>query len=410
MPLPRFVDRGVVHVTVAARGKNYRRRPAMPSKLRYSAPESATGRARHAACCKQGMQRQNLRAMEETIPAMVWMARPDMSCEYLSRAWLEFTGSSAQQALGDGWSRGVHPEDLARWLDTCVRAFDTREPFDMEYRLRRRDGAYRWVLDRGVPRYSPDGLFLGFAGCCVDVHERRQCEADLARALERERRLRIATEEASRMKDGFLGGVLHDLQSPIQAIATWAEHLRKQVVPTSEAAAALDAIERNARTQDRIISDLLELSRVAHGGLEDAPPRPRHAAGEALLAGVRVLVMDDDPGAREAIVKMLAIAGAETKAACSSAEALDALKAFRPDVLLSGVGAGGGDGYALIRALRALPAERGGCMRAAALTTASHPDAGPRAVAAGYDAQLAKPVEPVALLATVARLAMPAGL
>ncbi len=343
--------------------------------------------------------------MEESIPAMVWMARPDMSCEYLSRAWLEFTGSTAQQALGDGWSRAVHPEDLARWLDTCVRAFDSREPFDIEYRLRRSDGAYRWVLDRGVPRCAPGGLFLGFAGCCVDVHERKQCETDLARALERERRLRIATEEASRTKDGFLANILHDLQSPIQAIATWAKHLRRQVVPTSEAAAALDAIERNAMTQDRIISDLLDLSRVAHG----EAPRPRHVAGEPLLTGVRVLVVDDDPGARETIIKVLAIAGAETKAACSLAEALDALKAFRPDVLLSDVGMQGGDGYALIRALRSLPAERGGCLRAAALTTASQPEAGSRAVAAGYDAQLVKPVEPVALLATVARLAMPAG-
>lgn len=345
------------------------------------------------------------RVMDDAIPAMVWVARPDMSCEYLSRAWLDFTGCTAQQALGDGWSRGVHPEDLARWLDTCVRAFDAREPFEIEYRLRRRDGAYRWILDRGVPRYSSEGLFLGFAGCCVDVHERRQCEGDLARALERERSLRIATEEASRTKDGFLANILSDLHSPIRAVAAWAKHLRKQVLPASEAASALDAIERNALAQDRIISDLLDLSRVAKGDL----PRPRHAAGEPLLGGVRVLVVDDDPGARETIVKVLAIAGAETKAACSSAEALGALEAFRPDVLLSDVGMRAGDGYALIRAVRSLPAERGGCLRAAALTAASHPEAGTRAMASGYDAQLAKPVEPVALLATVARLAMPAG-
>ena len=66
----------------------------------------------------------------------------------------DYTGYTPEQALGDGWSRGVHPEDLARWLDTCVRAFDAREPFEIEYRLRRRDGEYRWVLDRAVPRYA----------------------------------------------------------------------------------------------------------------------------------------------------------------------------------------------------------------------------------------------------------------
>jgi len=345
--------------------------------------------------------------MDDTIPAMAWAARPDMSCEYVSRAWLDFTGFAEEQALGDGWSRGVHPEDLARWLDACVRAFDACEPFEVEYRLRRRDGDYRWVLDRGVPRRSADGVFLGYAGLCVDIHERRRAHDDLARALERERGLRAATEETCRMKEGFLATVLDDLQSPIQAVAAWANHLRQQVVADSEAAEALEAIERNARTQYRIIADLLDLSRLAGGASGEARPQARKSADEPLLFGVRVMVVDDDPAARETMVKVLEIAGADTKTAGSSAEALDALAAFRPDVLLSDVHMRGRDGLSLIRALRALPAEKGGCLRAAGLTQASHPEEGPRAVAAGYDAQLAKPVQAVALLATVARLAQP---
>lgn len=345
--------------------------------------------------------------LDESVPALVWSARPDMSCEYLSREWLRFTGLPAEVALGDGWSRGVHPEDLARWLDTCVRAFDAQEPFSMEYRLRRHDGEYRWVLDRGVPRFAAEGAspgaFLGFVGVCVDIDERKRCEHELARALERERKLRISVEESSRLKDGFLASVLRDLQSPVQAIATWARHLRRQVQPRSDADQALEAIERNAHAQDRILSDLLDLSRVASG----QAPAPRHAANEPLLAGVRVLVVDDDPGMRETLSKVLAIAGADVKAASATHEALDALYGFRADVLLSGLGMAGGQGYGLIRALRSLPAERGGCVRAAALTGPDRPEEGMRAVAAGYDAQLAKPVEPVALLATVARLAQP---
>jgi PAS domain S-box-containing protein len=127
---------------------------------------------------------------------MHWSARPDMSCDYLSPSWLDFTGYSADQALGQGWSRGIHPEDLMRWLERCVRAFDEREPFEIEYRLRRRDGEYRWVLDRGIPRYSRDGVFLGYVGCCIDIDDRKRAENDLARSLERERKLRIATEAA----------------------------------------------------------------------------------------------------------------------------------------------------------------------------------------------------------------------
>ena len=342
----------------------------------------------------------------EPLPVMLWRARPDMSCEYLSRQWLEFTGVSAADALGDGWSRSVHPEDLSRWLDTFVRSFDAREAFEIEYRLRRRDGEFRWVLDRGLPRYSADRVFVGFVGTCIDIDERKRAEHELARSLERERKLRIATEEASRVKDDFLANVLADLQSPVRATAAWAAHLRGKVAAASESARALEAIEHNARAQDRIISSLLELSRVAAG----RPARERGADGAALLSGVRVLIVDGDPAARESMAQVLDIAGAQTKATATSSEALDALGAFRPDVLLSDVHMHGGEGYFLIRALRALPAERGGCLRAAALTSRGEAEDGVRAVAAGYDAQLAKPVEPVLLLATVARLAQPAGM
>lgn len=345
-----------------------------------------------------------IESVAEPLPVMLWRARPDMSCEYLSRQWLQYTGCSEEQALGDGWSRSLHPEDLACWLDTCVRAFDAREAFELEYRLRRRDGEHRWVLDRGQPRYSRDGVFIGFVGSVIDIDERKRVEHGLARSLERERRLRIAAEDASRLKDGFMAGVLADLKSPVQATATWAAHLRAQVVPGSEAARALDAIEHNARSQERILLSLLELARVAEG----RPPAARAPGQEPLLSGVRVLIVDDDPAQRETMTQVLGIAGAQTRAAASSSEALEALRAFRPDVLLSDVQMQGGEGYFLIRAVRALPAERGGCMRAAALTAREGADAA-NAVAAGYDAQLAKPVEPVALLATVARLAQPAG-
>jgi PAS domain S-box-containing protein len=120
----------------------------------------------------------------ERMALMTWTARPDMSCAALSREWLAFTGYSEEQALGDGWSRGIHPEDLGRWLDTCVRAFDARRPFEIEYRLRRRDGEYRWILDRGVPRVAADGAFLGYLGTCVDIDQRKRTECEAARALD----------------------------------------------------------------------------------------------------------------------------------------------------------------------------------------------------------------------------------
>ena len=250
-------------------------------------------------------------SIAEPLPVMLWRAKPDLSCEYVSRQWLEYTGCTQEQALGDGWSGSVHPEDLPGWLDALVRAFDSREPFEMEYRLRRRDGAYRWVLDRGLPRYARDGLFLGFVGTVLDIDERKRAEQELSQALERERRLRAAAEEATRRKDGFFATVLVSLRAPLQAIAAWAAGGKE---------GALDAIEHNARAQERIISSLLELG----GG----SPRPS-------LDGVRVLIVDDDLRERDAMVKVLGVAGAETRAAGSADEILRTLEGFRPDLVLS---------------------------------------------------------------------------
>src|SRR5947207_9973687 len=130
---------------------------------------------------------------------MLWRARPDLSCEFANRAWLAFTGYCAEDAQGHGWSRVVHPEDLARWLDTCVRAFDARAPYEIEYRMRRCDGAYRWVLERGAPREAHGG-FAGYLGVCLDIGDRKGAAAATEAALGRERRLRAATEEASHAK------------------------------------------------------------------------------------------------------------------------------------------------------------------------------------------------------------------
>lgn len=343
--------------------------------------------------------------LAESRLAMVWTARPDLSCDYVSPAWLEYTGASAEQALGEGWSQGVHPEDLARWLDTSVQAFDARQPYELDYRLRRHDGEYRWVLERARPRFSAHGVFLGYIGICIDIHERKRAEDELARSLERERRLRCSVEEASRAKTAFLFALLEELQTPVRAIQTWAAHLRSHLSATSEAAGALESIERNAGAQARLLGSLLELT-ASHGPAASASLlKARLSSQDPLLGGVRVLLLDGNSRTRDTILRVLRVAGAETRSVASASEAIDALGAWRPDVLLSDCERSAAEGYVLIRALRSLPAERGGCLRAAALTARTPEAPAMRAMAAGYDAELAKPVEPVTLLATVARLA-----
>jgi len=162
-----------------------------------------TGAKRVVAVLRESEER--FRVMADSAPIMLWMSGPDKACTYVNRGWLQFTGRLIEEELGDGWLEGVHPDDQARCLETYVRAFDTREPFSMEYRSRRHDGEYRWVLDNGVPRVATDGSFLGYIGSVIDVTRLKLAEEALSslshrllQALEAER-----TSIARELHDDF---------------------------------------------------------------------------------------------------------------------------------------------------------------------------------------------------------------
>jgi two-component system, LuxR family, sensor kinase FixL len=124
------------------------------------------------------------RAMADTAPVMIWMSDSTRLCTYFNNPWLDFTGRTLEQEMGNGWAEGVHPDDFDRCLAVYVTAFDARKDFTMEYRLRRRDGEYCWILDTGVPRMGDDGAFLGYIGSCIDITDRRQMEQKFRHALE----------------------------------------------------------------------------------------------------------------------------------------------------------------------------------------------------------------------------------
>jgi PAS domain S-box-containing protein len=135
------------------------------------------------------------RLMADTAPVLIWMAETDKLCTYFNKPWLDFTGRSIDLELGNAWTEGVHTEDVRRCVDTYTQAYDRREEFRMEYRLRRHDGVYRWVLDIGVPRFDQDHSFIGYIGIGIDVTERRQAEEALRRS---EARFHLAAQ-AGRM-------------------------------------------------------------------------------------------------------------------------------------------------------------------------------------------------------------------
>ena len=128
-------------------------------------------------------------ALADTAPVLVWVSGPDGQVTFLNQPWLQFTGRTEEQELGEGWTEGVHPDDCVHCLDTYRAAFAAREPFRMEYRLRRADGEYRWVLYTGVPRFAVDGAFAGYIGTAIDVSERKALEQQLAEQAEQLERI-----------------------------------------------------------------------------------------------------------------------------------------------------------------------------------------------------------------------------
>src|SRR5271169_4814129 len=116
---------------------------------------------------------ERFRLVANSAPVLIWMSGTDKLCTFLNKCWLDFTGRTWEQELGRGWTSGIHPEDLDRCLGICSGAFDARREFEVEYRLKRFDGKYRWIVDYGVPRFESDGTFCGYIGSGVDITERK---------------------------------------------------------------------------------------------------------------------------------------------------------------------------------------------------------------------------------------------
>ena len=513
------------------------------------------------------------RMMADTAPVMIWISGEDKGFTFFNKNWLDFTGRTMEEEMHTGWAEGVHPDDHERCLANYSEQFHARERVRMEYRHRRNDGEYRWVLNEGIPRFSPDGRFTGYIGSSVDITDRKRAEAEREELLVKEQQAREEAQAANRSKDEFLALVSHELRAPLNAMVGWARILRSTRVDQATMTHAIEIIERSARTQSKLIEDLLDTARIATGKLRleiqpvdlsgvvnavvevlkpaaeakeieisvvlDAPreviagdpdrlqqivwnlvynaikftpaegrievrllradphvritvsdtgrgispeaveclfesfyqadssstrrhgglglglslvrhlvelhggtvsaespgegqgatftvnlplravrpnvpglgPMESTEAGAALqsaLGGVWVLVVDDEADARDLISLLLRQYGAEVTSVASADDAMVVLttdaEGARPDVLVSDISMPGEDGYSLIRRVRELAPEHGGRMPAVAVTAFGRSVDRIRALSAGFQLHIPKPVDPLELATVIATL------
>ncbi len=515
------------------------------------------------------------RELADSMPDIVWAARPDGYVDYYNHRWYEFTGCKADSRGNESWDKVLHPDDLKRTREEWERAVGSGEPYVVEYRFRRAiDGSYRWHLGRALPVKSDSGEIMRWFGTSTDIHDHKLLQERNEELLESERAARGEAERVSHMKDEFLATLSHELRTPLHAISGWAQILESAPADEKLVRQAVDVIQRNARAQTKIIEDLLDMSRIIsgkvrldvqpveltviveaaidtvrpaadakgvrlqevldptvqkvsgdpnrlhqvfwnllnnavkftprgggvtvllerveshikitvtdtgegmtaeflphlfarfrqadaattratgglglglsivkqlvelHGGtvragsegigkgstftvslpltpvqskadeekphLEAAPDRPVDLDACSKLPGVRIVVVDDEEDARKLIVRLLENCGANVRSAASAGEALALIREDPPDVLVSDIGMPREDGYMLIQKVRALDPQQGGTVPALALTAYVRSQDRLKALQAGFQAHLSKPVEGAELLTMIASLA-----
>ena len=523
-----------------------------------------TARKRAEEAVQEGSER--LRFMAESMPHKIFTARPDGSVDYFNQQWRNYTGLTLERMEGWEWTKLLHPDDVHENISHWQHSLRTGEPFRMEHRFRQADGIYRWHLTQAHAKRDGKGNISLWVGSNTDIDTIKRADEEKERLLENERIARNEAERASQIKDEFLATLSHELRTPLNAILGWSQLILQGRMSKEDIQRGLETIERNARSQNKLIEDLLEMSSIISGkvrldvkrlnladvvetAVESMAPaaeakgirlrriidpsagrvlgdpnrlqqiiwnllsnavkftpkggnieviverlesqlevtvtdsglgikpefldyvfdRFRQAdssltrqygglglglaivkqlvdlhggmvrvesAGEgqgasfivslplapvpgrndtqpgihgldpqrATLSGMKVLVVEDELDARELIKRILTQNNAEVIIAANAAEGLEMVKTQRPDVMISDIGMPGKDGYQLIRDIRNLPALQGGETLAIALTALAGSGDRTRALIAGYQMHLAKPVDSHELIATIGSL------
>ena len=206
--------------------------------------------------------------MANTAPVMIWIADVDGLFSFLNKVWLDFTGNEMGDDLGMNWLKNVHPEDLEKLLDYYQNAFKSKIPFSCEFRFKRKDDIYRWIMINGTPRFSRTGIFMGFIGSCTDISEQKESE-------EKIQKINIELEEINATKDKFFSIISHDLRSPLSGLMQILFIIAEDYdsLPNEEKLEMIMDVANTSKKTYELMENLLEWSSVQTGTIPFNPKK-----------------------------------------------------------------------------------------------------------------------------------------
>jgi PAS domain S-box-containing protein len=190
--------------------------------------------------------------MSDHAPVMIWMSDAYKQCNFLNKTWLLFTGKTMETEVGDGWLEDIHPDDRSMFMNIFNDANTRREEFKIDYRLKRYDGEYRWIMNHGIPRYAGNEgsqIFIGYIGTCIDISERIDLE---------------------RQKDDFMSIASHELKTPVTSIKAYAQILQQKFSKMDDAQSAgmLTRLDIQIDKLTELINTLLDVAKIQSGQME----------------------------------------------------------------------------------------------------------------------------------------------
>ena len=188
---------------------------------------------------------ERFRNMADTAPVMIWISGRDKLHTFLNKTWLTFTGRSIEEERGNGWTRGIHPDDLERYFEIHTSSADACREFEMEYRLRRADGEFRWLLDKCTPRFSPNGEFVGYIGSAIDITDIKRMHEE---ALSREKLQSLMS---------LTRGIAHDFNNMMNAVLAQAELAEIDLPEDSAPREELRQIKAVAMQASEVVRELM---------------------------------------------------------------------------------------------------------------------------------------------------------